>query len=161
MSAQIRQEQIELYGHGFDLLISALADVPEEAWLFKPEPTEWSVHEIIIHLADSEAIASQQARLMVAEPGGTVMAYDPAAWADKLDYQHQNVDEALELLKLTRLTTYRWLKSLPDSAFALSAEYPGDDEPYTLAELVRIYAGHIPDHIEQIKNNIHFWREQQ
>jgi len=161
MTPEERLENIELYGCGFDLLIATLAEVPKEAWSFKPAPTEWNVHEIIIHLADSEAIAAQQARLMVAEPGGTVMVYDPAAWADQLDYQNQDADEALQLLKLTRLTTYRWLKSLPETAFELSAIYPGDEEPYRLGELLKIYAGHIPDHIEQIKNNMTLWREQQ
>jgi len=158
MNREEINEKIELYGRGFDLLTAALAEVPKEAWLFKPEPKEWSVHEIIIHLADSEAIAAQQARLMVAEPGGAVMAYDPDAWANKLDYQNQDADKALQLLKITRLTTYRWLKSLPDSAFKLSAIYPGDEEPYFLDELLGIYAGHIPDHIEQIKNNVNLWR---
>ena len=159
MTPEERQEQIELYGVGFDLLTTVLDEVPEDAWHFKPDPKEWNVQEIVIHLADSESIAAQQARLMVAEPGGTVMAYDPAAWAEKLEYQNQDADEALQLLKLTRLITYRWLKSLPDSAFELSVIYPGYEEPYTLDELVGIYAGHIPDHIEQIKNNISFWRK--
>ena len=161
MTPEDRQEKIELYGRGFDLLTATLAEVPEEAWKFEPEPKEWSVHEVVIHLADSESIAAQQARLMVAEPGGTVMAYDPDAWATKLKYNEQDPDEALQLLKFTRLSTYRWLKSLPDSAFNLSVIYPGDDAPYRLDELLGIYAGHIPSHIEQIKNNVDLWRKQQ
>ena len=60
MDPKIRDENIELYGRGFDLLMAALAEVPQEAMNFKPEPKEWSVHEILIHLADSEAIAAQQ-----------------------------------------------------------------------------------------------------
>ena len=160
MNRHVINEKIELYGNGFDLLTTTLAEVPKEAWQFKPAPAEWSVHEIVIHLADSEAIAAQQARLMVAEPGGTVMAYDPDAWAKNLNYQSQDADEALQLLKFTRLTTYRWLQALSDSDFALSVIYPGDENPYCLDELVGIYAGHIPDHIEQIKNNITLWREQ-
>ena len=160
MMPEERREQIELYGRGFDLLTATLAEIPKEAWQFKPALAEWSIQEIIIHLADSEAIATQQARLMVAEPGGTVMAYDPDAWATRLKYSEQDTDEALQLLKLPRLFTYRWFKSLPESAFGLSVAYPGYEEPYTLDELVGIYAGHIPDHIEQIKNNVRSWRGQ-
>ena len=159
MDSETRNENIELYGSGYDLLMATLAEVPQEAMNFKPEPKEWSVHEVIIHLADSEAIAAQQARMMVAEPGRAVMAYDPDAWADNLRYRDADEEEALQLLKLTRAFTYRWLKGLPEEAFALSAEYPGDEDPYVLDDLLRIYAGHIPSHIRQIENNVRIWKE--
>jgi hypothetical protein len=160
MNAQERSEKIELYGCGYALLLEALKQVPREAINFKPAPIEWSVHEIVVHLADSEAIAAQQARMMVAEPGKAVMAYDPAAWADNLIYSEQGLDESLELLKLVRVFTYNWFKRLPESAYALSAEYPGDAEPYVLDDLLKIYAGHIPSHIEQIQKNMEVWRKQ-
>ncbi|MDP1714115.1 MAG: DinB family protein [Anaerolineales bacterium] len=158
MNTEKRLQKIELYGKGYDLLIETLKDVPLEIWQFKPAPAEWSIHEIIIHLADSEAIAAQQARLMVAEPGGTVMAYNPDAWASNLHYHEQDAEEALQLLRLTRAFTYRWFKNLPEKAFTLSAAYPGDEELYLLDDLLRIYAGHIPSHIEQIKNNVEVWK---
>ena len=44
MNREERIEKIELYGRGYDLLTAALAEIPREAWLFKPEPKEWSVH---------------------------------------------------------------------------------------------------------------------
>ena len=160
MNSEERLQKIELYGMGFDLLVETLNKTPIEMWQFKPQPAEWSVHEIIIHLADSESIAAQQARLMVAEPGGTVMAYNPDAWAINLHYSEADTDEAMQLLRLTRAFTYRWFKSLPEQAFTLSAEYPGDKEPYLLDDLLQIYAGHIPGHIEQINNNMKLWKEQ-
>ena len=159
MDSEKRNENIELYGRGYDLLMAALKEVPQEAMMFKPEPKEWSVHEVIIHLADSEAIAAQQARMMVAEPGRVVMAYDPDAWADNLHYKDADKEEALQLLKSTREFTYRWFKSLPAEAFELSAEYPGDEDPYVLDDLLRIYAGHIPSHIRQIESNVKIWKE--
>jgi len=159
MNKEEHLQKIELYGKGYDLLMETLNGAPREMWHFKPAPTEWSVHEIIVHLADSESIAAQQARMMVAEPGGTVMAYDPAAWADNLIYAEQDADEALELLRLIRAFTNRWFKSLPESAFALSVEYPGDAEPYVLDDLLKIYAGHIPSHIIQIRNNVKLWKK--
>ena len=161
MDSETRNENIELYGRGYDLLMATLDQVPQEAMRFKPEPKEWSVHEIIVHLADSESIAAGQARMMVAEPGRAVMAYNPDAWADHLNYRDANEEEALLLLKSTRDFTYRWFKSLPEEAFDLSAEYPGDEDPYVLDDLLRIYAGHIPSHIRQIENNVKLWREQQ
>lgn len=158
MDNKERNEKIELYGRGFDLLKAALAEVPQEAMHFKPEPKEWSVHEVVVHLADSESIAAQHARSIVAEPGKAVMAYDQDIWADNLHYHDGDYDESLQLLKWTRAFTYRWFKSLPEKAFDLSAAYPGDEAPYVLEDLVSIYAGHIPSHIEQIENNLKLWK---
>ena len=62
MNQQERNEKIELYGRGYDLLTAALADIPRQAWLFKPDPKEWSVYEVLIHLADSESNAALRAR---------------------------------------------------------------------------------------------------
>jgi hypothetical protein len=32
-----------------------LRDFPKEMWQWKPAPDKWSIHEVIMHIADSEA----------------------------------------------------------------------------------------------------------
>ena len=158
MNKQIRSEKIELYGRGFELLKAALAEVPAEAMKFKPEPKEWSVHEIIIHLADSESNAALRARRLIAEPGGSLMAYDQDVWAIKLNYHEQSIEDALETTRLVRKTTYELLKKQPDEMFTHTAIHPEFSEPYTFDQWVEIYSAHIPGHIEQIKNNVKLWK---
>jgi len=97
MNKQERNEKLELYGRGYDLLTATLAEVPREAWLFKPEPKEWSVYEVIIHLADSESNAALRARKLIVEPGGTLMGYDQALWADELNYHEHSYEDALDV----------------------------------------------------------------
>jgi hypothetical protein len=160
MTPEEHLEKIELYGRGFDLLTAALAEIPKEAWQFKPELTEWSVHEIIIHIADSEANAALRARMLAVEPGGTIMGYNQDIWANELNYHGQNPEDALQVIKYARLTTYNWLKTLSEETFTHAVKHPEYDEPYTFEMWLEIYSGHIPGHIEQIKNNIKFWREQ-
>ena len=65
MQKQERDEKIELYGKGFELLIKTLIDIPPEIWKFKPAPKEWSIHEILVHLADSETNAALRARKLI------------------------------------------------------------------------------------------------
>ena len=38
MNQDKRNELIEEYGRGFDLIMAALAEIPPEAWAFKPAP---------------------------------------------------------------------------------------------------------------------------
>ena len=153
-----RIQKLELYGHGFKLLTATLAESPKEAWKFKPEPTEWSIHEIILHLADSEANAALRARKLAVEPGGVLMGYDQDLWANELSYHNQNPEDALQVLKYARLTTYNWLKTLPEEVFTHSVKHPEYENPYTFDMWVEMYSGHIPGHIEQIENNLKIWR---
>jgi hypothetical protein len=154
-----RDELIELYGRGFDLLKAALAEVPQEALKFKPEPKEWSVHEIIIHLADSESISAFRVRKLIVEPGGFLMPYDQDKWAIGLNYHEQNTEDALEVLRLARKTTYELLKRQPDEVFTHALINPETKNEFTFERWLNIYPNHIPAHIEQIKNNIKIWRE--
>lgn len=158
MDASERNEKIEMYGRGFDLLAETLNVIPREAWKFKPAPAEWSIHEVIIHLADSETNSALRARLLAVEPGRTVMAYDQDKWAQELNYLDQDADESLQLLKYVRLTTYKWLKTLPESAFSHTVQHPEYTEPYSFDLWFSIYSGHIPAHIEQIKTNFALWQ---
>ena len=158
MNNQERMEKIEQYGSGYDQLIAALADIPREAWTFKPTPSDWSVHEIIVHMGDSESMAALRVRKLIVEPGSVLMGYEEAKWADALDYQKQSVDDALQIIKLARQGTYRLLKNLSDEVFTHAVIHPETSESYTFERWLNIYANHIPDHIEQIKNNYRLWK---
>ncbi len=159
MDAQERAAKIELYGKGYDLLIEALNDIPREMWTFRPEPKEWSVHEVLVHLADSESNAALRARKLIVEPGGTLMGYDQDKWAVELDYHDQSYEDALETVRLVRKTTYALLKKQPEEVFEHSVKHAEYDEPYTFEQWLNIYSAHIPGHIEQIRNNYKTWRD--
>ncbi|MCL4529701.1 MAG: DinB family protein [Chloroflexi bacterium] len=160
MDKKERNEKIEAYGRGYDLLTAALAKVPREAWQFKPSPTDWSVHEIIVHLADSESMSALRARKLIVEPGSTLMGYEEAKWADALHYQKQSADDALQIVKYARQTTYNLLKTLPDEVFTHVVTHAEYKEPYTFEKWLTIYANHIPNHIEQLKKSYQAWKEQ-
>ena len=159
MNTQERNEKIELYGRGFSLLKAALAEVPQEAIKFKPAPTEWSVYEIIIHIADSESNAALRARKLIVEPGGTLMGYDQDKWTDTLKYHEHDLEDALEVTRLARKTTYELLKRQPNEVFTHSITHPEYEAPYTFEQWVNNYSAHIPGHIEQIKNNVMLWKK--
>lgn len=165
MNQDKRNELIEEYGRGYDLFAAALDQTPPDAWEFKPAPKDWSVHELIVHMADSECMGAMRVRKLIAEPGGTLMGYDDAKWAETLDYQNQSVEDALQLFKLTRQTTYHLLKTLPDRVYTYSVVhpelvYPEYGEAYTLEKWLLIYTRHARDHVEQLKKTVRAWKEQ-
>jgi uncharacterized damage-inducible protein DinB len=49
-------ERVELlwqYENGPQLLADALTQFPRAMWTYQPGENKWSIHEVIIHLADS------------------------------------------------------------------------------------------------------------
>src|ERR1051326_2993661 len=161
MNSDERNSKIELYGNGFDMLVEVLKDIPREMWQFKPAQHEWSIHQVLIHLADSESNAALRARKLIVEPGGTLMGYDQDKWANELDYQDQSYEDALEVIRLARKTTYELLKKQPDEVFEHWVRHPEYEEPYTFEQWINVYSAHIPGHIEQIQNNYKLWRDTQ
>ena len=159
MEKNERNDKIELYGRGFDLLTAALAYVPKKAWDFKPSSIDWSVHEIIVHIGDSESMAALRLRKLIVEPGSTLMGYEEAKWASALDYQSQDPEDSLQVIKYARLTTYHLLKTLTDEVFTHTVTHPEHNEPYTFDSWLNIYSKHIPDHIVQIKNSVEAWKK--
>jgi len=160
MTGAERKQKIETYGQAPEMLEEALKQFPKEMWQFKPAPDRWSIHEIIIHLADSEVSSYVRARRFIAEPGQSVMAYDQSAWASKLDYHSQSTDEAIALFRLLRKSTYKLIRSLPDAAWSHTVQHP-EHGTMTFDRWLDIYDRHIPGHISQMQKNLEAWKASQ
>src|SRR5437762_11649392 len=112
MTTEERTRKIESYGTAYAQLEEALKGFPREMWHFKPSPDDWSVHELVVHIADSEANSYARCRKAIVEPGTAVMAYDESQWARTLNYKEQSAEDALELFKAHRGNTYKLIRSL-------------------------------------------------
>ncbi len=154
-----RLRKIESYGAGFDQLTQVLDEIPKAVWKFKPSPKDWSIHEVVIHLADSESNSMARFRRPIAEPGSTVMAYDQDVWASSLYYESQRTDTALATLKAVRQSTFEMLKLLPESVWSNTIQHP-ENGAMTLDDVLLLYEAHIPGHIRQIRENYDRWLAQ-
>ena len=158
MNTQERNTLITEYGLGWVKLIAQLEQTPSELWQFRPSPKAWSVHEIIIHLADSESNSYLRCRKAVAQSGEAIMGYDQDVWTSTLDYHARNTDDALALLRLVRKMTYDLIKTLPESVWSNTYFHPERKAQVILDDWLIGYAAHIPEHIAQIQGNVSAWR---
>ncbi len=69
MNSGMSRPQLESFGRGPALLAIALRQFPKKMWLYKPSLDRWCIHEIILHLANSEASAYASCRQLIVEPG--------------------------------------------------------------------------------------------
>ncbi len=145
-----RRAKIASYGRSYNDLIEALKEAPPEMWKYKPTPKDWSVHEILIHLGDSEANSIMRFRKPVAEPGSTLMVYNQDGFANTLHYHNLSTDNALALLKGVRTSNLELLQTLPDAVFANTAEHPANGT-MSLDDILVMYEAHLVGHIRQIR----------
>jgi uncharacterized damage-inducible protein DinB len=159
MTRDERNQKLEAYGCAYHTLLNALSQFPPEAWDFRPAPGEWSIHEVIVHLADSEINSGARIRQCIADPGNPILGYKQAAWASEMHYQEQSTADALELFKVLRRSTYQLLKAVPESAWANTVVHP-ERGVQTLDDLLTIFERHVRNHIEQMQNNYRAWLAQ-
>ena len=157
MTTTERNDLIQSYGHAYNLLKEALKKYPQEMWQWKPAPEKWSIHEVIIHIADSEANSYIRCRRFIAEPGSGVYGYDENKWAKSLDYHHQSTDEALDLFRVLRDTTYKLIKRVPDEVWLTATVEHSENGRMNFEQWLKVYEEHIPVHIRQMDRNYQAW----
>ena len=159
MTPEERKAKIQSYGTAYQQLLSALLGFPEKMWQFRPAPERWTIHEVIVHIADSEANSYIRCRRFLAEPGSTVLGYDESKWARDLHYHDQSTEESLELFKWLRRKSYTLIKDLPETVWS-NTVYHTETGMMTLDDWLVTYERHIPDHIEQMQAIYADWLRQ-
>ncbi|MCI0441084.1 MAG: DinB family protein [Chloroflexi bacterium] len=160
MNGRERQMKIESYGKAGDLLAASLGKYPREMWQFKPEDGGWSVHEIVVHITDSEANSYVRCRRFIAEPGSSLMAYDENLWARELDYHAQSTDDAIELFRWLRKRSYELIRSLPEQVWSHQVHHP-ESGNMTMDDWLDTYEHHIPEHVAQMDTAYASWQRRQ
>lgn len=159
MTLDERKDRLETYQAAYQQLASALAHFPREMWQFRPAADRWTIHEIIVHITDSEANSYVRCRRLLAEPGSSVLGYDENTWARELRYQEQSADDALECFRWLRHSTAMLIKDLPEAAWANRVNH-SENGWMTLDDWLNTYASHVPDHIDQMQLVFNDWKNQ-
>jgi hypothetical protein len=117
---------------------------------WQPEPGKWSITEILAHLADTEIVGSWRMRLIVGASGTTLQPYDQDLWASAFQYEKRDPRHSLEVFRVLRENNLEMLKALPKEAwdnYGMHLERGKE----TLAHVVRMFAGHDNNHLQQVE----------
>ena len=135
-------------------IISIIEGLDEAQMHFVPAPGEWSIHEVVIHLGDSETFGFERLRKTIAEHKPTLQVYDEDAWARNLSYQRQERHLALALFSAQRRSTAALLRMLPAETWERTAIHPERGE-INLYDIFTIYLEHGDIHLAQIEHTKH------
>ncbi len=157
MDSAERERLIGQYATAPGRLRAAVDAVPTEARGWRPNPDEFSVHEIICHCADSETNAHARIRYLIAEKEPVIAGYDPMHWAETFDYASHPLEAALAAVEAVRANTAPLLRRLSDGAWQKEGRHT-ESGRYTAEDWLRIYSAHVEEHIAQITATLEAWR---
>lgn len=159
MDATERAEAIARYQQGPAALRAAYDASPAEARQWRPEPDAWSIHEIIVHCADSEANAYTRIRMLMAEANPTIVGYDQDAWVGRFDYHARPVETAFSVIDGIHAHTAELLPTFSDADWARAGTH-SERGPYSATDWLRDYSQHLFEHVSQIQANVAAWEAQ-
>ena len=110
----------------------------------------WTVRQIVHHLADSHLNAFVRFRLALTEDTPTIKPYDENRWADLADTKSADVGLSVKLLEALHGRWVVLLRSLADADWGRSFYHPEHQKEFTLAEVLGLYAHHGRHHSGQI-----------
>lgn len=137
-------DRFEALGPLVGYAASGLSPEQERA---RPGPGGWSITELVVHLLDSDLVAADRIKRLIAEENPMLLAYDQDAWTARLRTNELPVAEAAELFALNRRWVARLLRNCTEADFARRGVH-SEDGPVTLAKMVAKYITHIDYHLK-------------
>lgn len=116
----------------------------------RPAPGKWSIAEILAHLADAEVVGSWRIRQILGADGTAIQAYDQNVWAETFRYEDRDPRESLKLFRVLRENNLLLLKSVPRKLWENHGMH-AERGKETIAQIVRMFAGHDLNHLQQIE----------
>ena len=140
---------IEKYAAAPAKLRAAVSGLSREELTSRPGPGKWSILEVVVHIADSDAISIDRMKRILIEDNPPLLYADETAYVDRLFTHEQDLEDALVLLEVGRRQWARVLRRLPEAAFARAGQHNRRGR-VTLGEMVQDYIEHIDDHLKYI-----------
>jgi uncharacterized damage-inducible protein DinB len=111
----------------------------------------WTVRQIVHHLADSHLNSYVRFKLALTEERPTIKPYDESRWSLLADAQRADVELSLALLDALHARWAYLLRSLPSEAFERSFYHPETNDVVPLERALAYYVWHARHHTAQIE----------
>lgn len=138
---------IEQYAAGGGEVSRAIEGLTAAEMNSFPVPGTWSIQQIVMHLFDSDLIASDRMKRVIAEENPLIWSYDETRFSERLGYDQSDAVMAATIFSMNRQMTAAMLRRLPDESFVRSGVHSQSGK-ITLAQLVKGYHDHLHHHLK-------------
>jgi hypothetical protein len=131
--------------------LEALLDVvPPQLGARRPAPGRWSIQEIVAHLADDELVGAYRIRLILADPGTEIQAFDQERWTETGRYASTDPRQSLSLFRVLREANLTLLQQLSPDEWERAGVH-AERGVESIRDIATYYAGHDLNHFAQIE----------
>ena len=127
-----------------------LTQASREQLTARSSPTQWSIGEILAHLAEDEVATTWRYRQMIEHNGIELGGFDQDLWARLGGYASRMPEESLALFRLLRAANLQFLSRLTPEQWECHGVH-AERGRITVRDLAVHMAGHDAHHVEQIR----------
>lgn len=109
----------------------------------------WNVRQLLVHMADTETVLLERLRRIAAQPKALIMAFDPDAWAERLDYATRDLAIAQALFVAARSSNIELIQRF--RAEGGRSGVHSEAGTITLAAVAERVRWHNAHHLEQVE----------
>ncbi len=144
-----RQEMVEKVRQLPAAVEAAVEGLDDRQLDTAPGAGEWSIRQVVHHLADSHMNLFIRMKLTLTEERPTLRPYDQERWAELPDTTSLPISASLQLLKGLHQRAVGLLEAVPEDGWQRSAFHPEVGE-VNLTQLLATLAGHGENHLRQM-----------
>lgn len=151
------EETIALYAQGGEDVEAAIAGLSEADLDLTRALGEWTIRQIVHHLAESASLSLMTIKAALAQSGSTYVRppYDQEHWAETLAYDRRPIEPSLALIKAIHAHITQLFQYVPDCwdhyTMMKFPDQEGEGRKLTLGYLIDIQIGHTADHCDEIR----------
>ena len=144
---------LQQYDDGPANLRSIVDRVTDSQWDAHPIQGNWSIREVLCHLADAEIIYADRMKRVIAEDNPTFFDADPNVHVPALTSGRRSPHTELMVIEAVRRQTHAILTDCDIEDFQRTGVH-STDGPMTLETLVERITGHLPHHSRFIEEKL-------
>jgi catechol 2,3-dioxygenase-like lactoylglutathione lyase family enzyme len=151
------EKTLALYSRGGDDIEAALTELSEADFDFTRAPGEWSIRQIVHHLAEMESLHLMIFASALAQSGSTFIRppYDQDHWVEALAYNERAIEPSVALIKASRRYIAHLLQHIPDHwdryVLLKFANWEGEGNKVTIGAFLDGLNWHFADHCAEIR----------
>lgn len=139
-------ELIQRYESGAEQPLRGIRGLSRDELLSHPVPGTWSVQTLVVHLMDSEAVAIDRMKRIIAMERPLLIGYDETAFARSLFYEEMDLALVAEVFRINRVLMAAILKRVPEDAWQRWGVH-NEHGRMSLTQLVKGHCEHLDHHM--------------
>jgi hypothetical protein len=139
-----------------DQLATAVSGLSEEQLDLTGGPDQWSIRQIVHHLADGQTMWSVCMRMAIGAPGAAMqLGWYPGneAWAERMAFAERSIEPGLALLRGFHAEIAELLTLMPEAwerEVIIGVPGRGDERAYSVARIIGFTGEHFVEHLGEI-----------